>query len=41
MDACSFANANQCVPVSMTGRIFFWNMTTFNKTGITEIPKTG
>ena len=27
-------------PVSMTGRIFFWNMTTFNKAGITEVPKT-
>jgi len=23
----------------MTGRIFFWNMTTFNKAGITEVPK--
>ncbi len=23
----------QCVPVSMTGRIFFWNMTTFFKQG--------
>ena len=24
----------------MTGRIFYWNMTTFNKAGITEVPKT-
>ena len=40
MDACYVANAQQCVPVSMTGRIFFWNMTTFNKAGITEVPKT-
>ena len=37
--ACNVANAQQCVPVSMTGRIFFWNMTTFNKAGITEVPK--
>ena len=39
MDACYVANAQQCVPVSMTGRIFFWNMTTFNKAGITEVPQ--
>ena len=39
LDACNVANAQQCVPVSMTGRIFFWNMTTFNKAGITEVPK--
>ena len=38
--ACNVANAQQCVPISMTGRIFFWNMTTFNKAGITEVPKT-
>ena len=38
--ACNVANAQQCVPVAMTGRIFFWNMTTFNKAGITEVPKT-
>ena len=24
----------------MTGRIFYWNMTTFNKAGITEVPST-
>ena len=24
----------------MTGRIFYWNMTPFNKAGITEYPKT-
>ena len=39
MDACYVANSQQCVPVSMTGRIFFWNMTTFNKAGITEVPQ--
>ena len=38
--ACNVANAQQCVPVSMTGRIFYWNMTTFNKAGITEVPAT-
>ena len=38
--ACIVANAQQCVPVSMTGRIFYWNMTTFNKAGITEVPAT-
>ncbi len=27
MDACYVANSQQCVPVSMTGRIFYWNMT--------------
>ena len=40
LTACNVANSQQCVPVSMTGRIFFWNMTTFNKAGITEVPKT-
>ena len=25
MDACYVANSQQCVPVSMTGRIFYWN----------------
>ena len=34
MDACYVANSQQCVPVSMTGRIFFWNTTTFDKAGI-------
>ena len=32
--ACNVANAQQCVPVSMTGRIFYWNKTTFDKAGI-------
>lgn len=40
LDACNVANAQQCVPISMTGRIFYWNMTTFNKAGITEVPAT-
>ncbi len=38
--ACTVANAQQCVPVAMTGRIFYWNMKTFEKAGITEVPKT-
>ena len=40
LGACNVANAQQCVPISMTGRIFYWNMTTFNKAGITEVPAT-
>ena len=40
LGACYVANSQQAVPVSMTGRIFYWNMTTFNKAGITEYPKT-
>ena len=40
LGACYVANAQQAVPVSMTGRIFYWNMTTFNKAGITEVPTT-
>ena len=40
LGACNVANAQQCVPISMTGRIFYWNMTTFNKAGITEVPST-
>lgn len=40
LTACNVANAQQCVPTAMTGRIFFWNMTTFNKAGITEVPQT-
>ena len=39
LGACNVANAQQCVPISMTGRIFYWNMTSFNKAGITEVPK--
>ena len=40
LGVCNVANAQQCVPISMTGRIFYWNMTTFNKAGITEVPAT-
>ena len=38
-NACIVADSLQAVPISMTGRIFYWNMTTFNKAGITEVPK--
>lgn len=34
LKACYVANAQQAVPVSITGRIFYWNMTTFKKAGI-------
>lgn len=40
LSACYVADSQQAVPVAMTGRIFYWNMTTFNKAGITEVPKT-
>ncbi len=40
LSACYVANSQQAVPVAMTGRIFYWNMTTFNKAGITEVPST-
>lgn len=39
MNACYVANSQQCVPVSMTGRIFYWNKTTFDKAGV-DIPTT-
>ncbi|MGN0707686.1 MAG: ABC transporter substrate-binding protein [Faecalibacterium sp.] len=39
LNACVVANAQQAVPVSMTGRIFYWNMATFQKAGI-DYPKT-
>lgn len=39
LNACVVANAQQAVPVSMTGRIFYWNMATFEKAGI-DYPKT-
>ncbi len=31
---CTQANELQAIPVSMTGRIFYWNKTTFEKAGI-------
>jgi len=34
LDLCTVADKLQAVPVSMTGRIFYWNKTTFDKAGI-------
>lgn len=34
LDLCTVANKLQAIPVSMTGRIFYWNKTTFDKAGI-------
>lgn len=36
---CTVAGKLQAVPVSMTGRIFYWNKSTFDKAGI-DVPKT-
>ena len=35
---CTVANKLQAIPVSMTGRIFYWNKSTFEKAGI-DTPK--
>lgn len=34
LDLCTVAGKLQAVPVSMTGRIFYWNKATFEKAGI-------
>lgn len=34
LDACTVAGKLQGIPVSMTGRIFYWNKTTFEKAGL-------
>lgn len=39
LEQCVVAGELQAVPVSMTGRIFYWNKATFDKAGI-ETPKT-
>lgn len=39
LEQCELAGKLQAVPVSMTGRIFYWNKTTFDKAGI-SVPKT-
>lgn len=39
LDTCALAGELQAVPVSMTGRIFYWNKSTFDKAGIST-PKT-
>lgn len=38
LDQCVVAGELQAIPVSMTGRIFYWNKTTFDKAGI-DTPK--
>lgn len=39
LDQCVVNGKLQAIPVSMTGRIFYWNKTTFEQAGI-EVPKT-
>lgn len=34
LDLCTLAGELQAIPVSMTGRIFYWNKTTFEQAGI-------
>ncbi|MBP1559980.1 MAG: carbohydrate ABC transporter substrate-binding protein [Oscillospiraceae bacterium] len=34
LDQCTVAGELQAIPVSMTGRIFYWNQTTFENAGI-------
>lgn len=34
LDTCTLAGELQAIPVSMTGRIFYWNKSTFDKAGI-------
>ncbi len=40
LKACYVADSQQAIPVAITGRIFYWNMTTFKKAGIEDYPKT-
>ena len=37
-NACIVADSLQGVPISMTGRIFYWNMNTFKQAGIEAVP---
>ena len=37
-NACIVADSLQAVPISMTGRIFYWNMNTFKQAGIERFP---
>lgn len=34
LDTCTLAGKLQAIPVSMTGRIFYWNKTTFDNAGV-------
>lgn len=38
LNYCNVAGMQQAVPAAMTGRIFYWNMTTFKKAGIDKVP---
>ena len=40
LDACTVADELQCIPVSLTGRIFYWNMNTFEAAGLDSYPTT-
>lgn len=40
LEACRVADAQQAVPMALTGRIFFWNTTAFQNAGIPEVPRT-
>lgn len=37
-NACIVGDSLQAVPISMTGRIFYWNMNTFKAAGIENVP---
>ena len=37
-NACIVGDSLQAVPLSMTGRIFYWNMNTFKAAGIENVP---
>ncbi len=40
LEACTVAGKLQAIPVSMTGRIFYWNMNTFKEAGLENYPTT-
>lgn len=40
LEACTVAGKLQAIPVSMTGRIFYWNMNTFKEAGLDSYPTT-
>lgn len=40
LEACTVADELQCIPVSLTGRIFYWNMNTFKEAGLENYPTT-
>ncbi len=40
LEACTVADELQCIPVSLTGRTFFWNMNVLNAAGVESAPAT-